>query len=226
MPHRSSIQKEKENSGIVERNTDRNVLIIDSHSVLKEGMKSLLTDIGESVSILERREILASFEASMRKSDIIFLGIGSLSLVEIVRIVQRLSEFVKTERIVLYEVCLTRPLIVDSLPEIGGYLAADFDIHDIEQVLADMGRSAVERVKRRVVRIRTAKNTKLSASESDIAAYLLKGLTVSEIAALKNKQVSTISATKRNIFRKMNVRDMEEFREKSKLMGLNEGNAD
>jgi two-component system, NarL family, invasion response regulator UvrY len=200
----------------------KNVLIVDDHTILRHGLKLLIVDFYPGSEITEAQDEGAAIEILKKKSfDLVLLDVqmpGSNCFDVLNFIVSRHPN----AKVLIYSMG-SETLYGKSFLKAGahGYLSKDAPMKELQKAIETI-LSGKKYISTNLVNslINDVANgdpdnpfLKLSPRETEIAHFLLEGLTVSEICTRVNLQSSTVGTHKTRIFEKLGVSNVMQMKD-------------
>jgi DNA-binding NarL/FixJ family response regulator len=200
----------------------KSFLVIDDHEIVRHGLKLLIADFYPGTNIIEAQNEVAAIEVLKRVSfDLVFLDIqmpGSNSFDVLNFIISRQPN----AKVLIYSMG-SQTLYGKSLIKAGahGYLSKDAPMSEIQKAMATVldGKKYISQELLAVLVDDLANGAptnpflKLSPRETEMTAFLLQGLSVSEISSRVNLQTSTVGTYKSRIFEKLDVTNLIQLKE-------------
>jgi two-component system, NarL family, invasion response regulator UvrY len=204
----------------------KKVLIVDDHAILRQGLKLVISDFYPGVEIVEVQNESEAIECLKKTTfDVIILDVhmpGSNAFEILNFIVSRHAE----AKVLIYSMG-AEILYGKSFMKAGahGYLSKNAPRQELQKALQTII-SGKKYISTDLVNtlINDATNgepsnpfSKLSPRETEIAHFLLQGLSISEICTRVNLQSSTVVTHKSRIFGKLGVSNVMQMKELSSL---------
>jgi DNA-binding NarL/FixJ family response regulator len=199
------------------------VAIFESHPMFRKGVTSALSQNWKNAAFYEADASgNLSIPGEIKAPDFIFIGLESGADKKIFQQIPTLISKFPSAKVILYDYHSDLKMIPKLLKlGIHGYLPANFDAHELSQSL-DIIANGKRYINNEIVweylnhesSAASKETVKLSKMEEVVADYLTKGVSVSQIAKAMNRQLSTISTVKAKIFKKMQVENVVDLKEK------------
>ncbi|SDG29739.1 DNA-binding response regulator, NarL/FixJ family, contains REC and HTH domains [Dyadobacter soli] len=194
------------------------IAIVDPRPIFKRGLRQILSQTRKSLEVIEASSCqeLERKYAEYAPEIIFFSGAGHSDL-QIIDLASCLRRYSPLAGIAVYD---NRPsldfLITFFQDSIGGYLPEDFDERDLDMCINSLAAGlhyvnsevAYRLITHKMPSQKQPRTTTLSGLERKVAAFLIRGMTTSEIAHTLDRRSSTISTVKSNIYRKTNVHNI------------------
>ena len=201
------------------------ITLIDSHPIIRTGLSLFLKNHLNEIIIQESESIFTFIEShSGQAPDLIILGFNKNSDSNNLGLINTAKKSYPTTKIIVYDENSQSNLILDYLRTgVNGYLTKLNNLTDLLDCIADVIKGKryicneglnVLLEKHPVEKVVSYKvNNLLTSREYEIAMYLSEGMKTSMIALKLDRKASTISTTKNNIFKKLEVDNILKLRE-------------
>ncbi|MCE7042806.1 response regulator transcription factor [Dyadobacter sp. CY312] len=202
------------------------ILIIDEYPIIRKGLSLLLRDHYSDSDIFE----LDNFKSIDTPGpdltvDLIIVGINQVTVPENPGLINRMKQFFPGVSLIVYDEQVNSEMLINYLrSDVKGYLSKTNDLNELmicitdvlngkkyvnSEVLIDLLLKNCPDLKKREKK----RNSTLTSHEHEIAQYLSQGMKTSLIAQTFGRKVSTISAIKANIFKKLEVDNVVSLKE-------------
>lgn len=206
-----------------------NLLIFDSHPIIRRGLKELLTEMDESFTYFETASVNGLKKImNQQRIDLIVIGLNEKTKIDS----SLISKYDAVPWILMYNDDMYQEALLLTIAGAMGCIAKSACIAETKKCITEVLKSNVFVCNNTLTKfgyeylfnsdhrnhfntffytgLKTRKVI-LSSREKEIAGLLLKGQRTSEIATTLNLKQSTISTIKRSIFLKKNVRNIVEL---------------
>lgn len=208
------------------------ILLVDDHAIVRSGLRMILSDVLPN-AVVEESECEQSMLVQLREKDFQLVimdiqmpGTNSIGMVEYTRIKYPQSK-------ILVFSMMPEDIYGLRLMKAGamGYLSKDASVEEIRLAVATVLKrkkyisQRLAQLLANEVSLRKPTNpfAQLSHREFEIAAGLLSGLNITQIAVQLNLQPSTISTYKARIYQKLSVDTLFQLKDLASLYHFDVG---
>jgi two-component system invasion response regulator UvrY len=210
--------------------TDKNILLIDDHHVVRRGLIAVLNDFYRNLKFFEAPDdeaalrILKHQDIDLIVLDLQLPGIDTIRLIELILI--RYPQIYILIYSMLPEAMYGRRVLKAGA---SGFLNKEAPFEEVKKAF-DIALAGKKYMSPQLVEMltqsisnRTTSNPfeKLSHREFEIIHFFLKGKSISEISKRLNIKPSTVGTYKSRIFEKLAVSNLFELNHLAALYGLN-----
>lgn len=199
------------------------IAIIDPHPMFRRGIISVLSESWKNASFVEADQTDQLFAPARETTpDFVFIGLDGNSDKKAFQQIPLVINRIEGIKVILYDYRNDLKMIPRLLKlGIHGYLSASFDATELKQSITTISQGKryinndiVWEYLNHETPASSPATIKLSKMEEVVADYLIKGVSVSQIARSMNRQLSTISTVKAKVFKKLMVDNVLELKEK------------
>lgn len=197
--------------------------IVEARPIFRKGLLTALKESYAEVSSFEADKIEAlSGLAKEQAPELVWIGINSHDHPNVSQQIAGISARFPSAKVILYDYKSDLKTIPRLLRlGIAGYLVADFDVPELllcVNTVLDGKRYISNEIIWKYLNNESEEieppKTNLSKMEEVVANYLTQGMSVSRIAEVMNRQISTISTVKAKVFKKMNVANVLDLKDR------------
>ena len=225
--HKKSKDMKKSTHTSKSDQSDFSIAIVERRPMFRKGLAAVIAENWENNKIIEVERLSdLTQNPDSQTLDLILVGVEDGDSKNTIQQISNLNNRFPGGKLLLYDF-RGDVKFIPRLLRLGiyGYLSADFDVPELRTCVNTVlegkryiSNDIVWEYLNQQSEADVKPKNKLSRMEETVANYLTQGLSVSRIAKMMNRQISTISTVKAKVFKKMevgNILDLKDTLQKS-----------
>lgn len=203
--------------------TAAKIAIIEARPMFRKGLVGVFNENWKAPVVIESEGVEEFVkDHSGVRPDVVLVGLDKMDERNASQRITLLNAKLPETRIILYDYAGNLKMIPRLLRlGIYGYLTADFDVSELRLCLETVlegkrfiSNDIIWEYLNQESQASIQPKTRLSKMEEVVANYLTQGMSVSKIAEAMSRQISTISTVKAKVFKKMNVGNVLDLKDR------------